>query len=71
MIENDFIIGKILSRDGEEIGFIKKSISGSSASAILKSSDQFIAKLPIIERIYTVPKPLLKNGKLEFPKERL
>ena len=68
-LENDFEVGRMVrSRFGDE-EFVQKSMNGSIAQAILKSSDQFRASLPIIRRIFAVPKPILQDGTLRFPKK--
>lgn len=48
--------------------FVPKSMTKGMAGIILASEYQFRAHLPVIETIYNVPLPTLKDGKLVFPK---
>lgn len=50
------------------INYIKKSINGDLARTLLESP-QFQKEIPIIERIFQIPMPILHEGKLTFPKE--
>jgi hypothetical protein len=47
--------------------FKSKSVSPGHAETTL-ASDQFKLQMPVIERIFNVPMPYLKDGKLVFPK---
>lgn len=47
--------------------FINRSINQNIAQIVLASQEQFLKKLPLIERIYKVPIPVIKEGKLCFP----
>lgn len=48
--------------------FVKKSISAGTAEVVLVSEHQFRGHLPVIERIFNIPMPFIKSGKLIFPK---
>ena len=47
--------------------FVRRSVTESAANIVLASVDQFKAKLPMLERIYTVPRPVILRGELLFP----
>ena len=51
-----------------EIIFRKKSMPKSVAQTVLASEYQFKRQLPIIERIFTIPMPFLRDDQLVFPK---
>ncbi len=52
--------------------FIEKSKSlGTEQASLVLESPQFQVKLPIIQRIFTVPIPIICNGKLLIPKYRI
>jgi hypothetical protein len=62
----DFGIKKGNKEETEEDEFVSKSMSVNTAKIILESP-QFKDSLPIIETIFTVPIPILKEGRLIFP----
>ena len=57
---------KIYTRQGELI--INKSMSQSVANTVLES-DNFMDKMPVINRIFTVQIPIFFEGELTFPKK--
>ncbi len=68
LVENDFEVG-IERHVGQDTFFKPKSMPESVAKAVLDSEYQFKANLPVIERIFNVPMPFLKEGKLVFPQK--
>lgn len=54
------------NKTGENF-FIQKSLTMQGANIVLESA-QLQDNLPVIDKIYTVPMPILKDGKLTFPK---
>ena len=68
LIEEHFTVG-IEKHERLSNYFVTKSLSPNNAEVTLASEAQFRANLPAIERIYSVPMPLLKDGKLAFPQK--
>ena len=57
----------ILIENDEGYEKVRKSMSNNMASAVLVS-DNFRNVLPIINKIFTIPQPMMYQGKLTFPK---
>lgn len=69
LMEQHFIPGhKVWIKEKERVEFRKKSMSRECASTVLQSP-MLQEALPQIERIFTIPLPIMVEGKLSFPKE--
>lgn len=69
LLEKYLDIGVFKRTSENPIGyFVAKSITQTTAEITLSSEYQFRAALPVVERIFHVPMPFIKNGALIFPK---